>query len=89
MLEELKGLGGKILMTSLSHEDEAKLQAALVKPAKTSRPVGIYQDFYLWRLNPYFLRTASTPVFSASLTIVSSFSLLKRLGLPDRGGDLE
>jgi len=29
MLEELKGLGGKILMTSLSHEDEAKLQAAL------------------------------------------------------------
>jgi uncharacterized membrane protein len=29
VLEELKGLGGKILMTSLSHEDEAKLQAAL------------------------------------------------------------
>ena len=29
MLEELKGLGGKILMTSLSHEDKAKLQAAL------------------------------------------------------------
>ena len=29
MLEELKGLGGKILMTSLSHEDEARLQAAL------------------------------------------------------------
>jgi len=29
MLEELKGLGGKILVTSLSHEDEARLQAAL------------------------------------------------------------
>jgi uncharacterized membrane protein len=29
MLEELKGLGGKILMTSLSHEDQARLQAAL------------------------------------------------------------
>jgi uncharacterized membrane protein len=29
VLEELKGLGGKILMTSLSHEDEARLQAAL------------------------------------------------------------
>src|SRR5215469_383751 len=29
VLEELKGLGGKILITSLSHEDEAKLEAAL------------------------------------------------------------
>ena len=29
MLEGVKGLGGKILMTSLSHEDEARLQAAL------------------------------------------------------------
>jgi uncharacterized membrane protein len=29
LLEEVKGLGGKILMTSLSHEDEARLQAAL------------------------------------------------------------
>jgi uncharacterized membrane protein len=29
VLEELKGSGGKILKTSLSHEDEAKLQAAL------------------------------------------------------------
>lgn len=29
LLEELKGLGGKILMTSLSHEDENRLQAAL------------------------------------------------------------
>ncbi len=29
VLEELKGSGGTILKTSLSHEDEAKLQAAL------------------------------------------------------------
>jgi uncharacterized membrane protein len=29
VLEEVKGLGGKILKTSLAHEDEAKLQAAL------------------------------------------------------------
>jgi uncharacterized membrane protein len=29
VFEELKGLGGKIFMTSLSHEDEARLQAAL------------------------------------------------------------
>ena len=29
LLEELKGLGGKILMTSLSHEDQARLQAVL------------------------------------------------------------
>jgi uncharacterized membrane protein len=29
LLEELKGLGGKILMTSLSHEDKNRLQAAL------------------------------------------------------------
>ena len=29
VLEELKGTGGKILKTSLSHEDETKLQAAL------------------------------------------------------------
>ena len=29
VLEELKGLGGKVFMTSLSHEDEARLQAAL------------------------------------------------------------
>ena len=29
VLEKLKGIGGKILMTSLSHEDGAKLQAAL------------------------------------------------------------
>jgi uncharacterized membrane protein len=29
VLEELKGSGGKIIQTSLSHEDEAKLQSAL------------------------------------------------------------
>ena len=29
VLEELKGSGGKILKTSLSDEDEAKVQAAL------------------------------------------------------------
>ena len=29
VLEELKGSGGKILKTSLSHEDEAKVHAAL------------------------------------------------------------
>ena len=29
VLEELKGTGGTLLKTSLSHEDEAKLQAAL------------------------------------------------------------
>ena len=28
-MEELKGIGGKILVTWLSHEDEARLQAAL------------------------------------------------------------
>lgn len=29
VLEEVQGMGGKILKTSLSHEDESKLQAAL------------------------------------------------------------
>ena len=29
VLEEMKGTGGKILRTSLTHEDEGKLQAAL------------------------------------------------------------
>ena len=29
VLDEVKGTGGKVLKTSLSHEDEAKLQAAL------------------------------------------------------------
>ena len=32
VLDELKGTGGKVLKTSLSHEDEAKLQAALSAP---------------------------------------------------------
>jgi uncharacterized membrane protein len=32
VLDEIKGTGGKILQTSLSHEDEAKLQAALSAP---------------------------------------------------------
>jgi uncharacterized membrane protein len=34
VLEEIKGTGGRVLKTSLSHEDEAKLQAAL-NAAKT------------------------------------------------------
>ena len=37
LLEGLRGLGGKVLMTSLSHQDEARLQAALSTP-KSSRP---------------------------------------------------
>ena len=43
VLEELKGLGGKIFTTSLSHEDEARLQAALsaTKPAARSDLSGI------------------------------------------------
>jgi uncharacterized membrane protein len=32
VLDEIKGTGGKVLRTSLSHEDEAKLQAALSAP---------------------------------------------------------
>jgi uncharacterized membrane protein len=32
VLEELKGTGGRILKTSLSHEDESKLQAVLSAP---------------------------------------------------------
>ena len=32
VLDEIKGTGGKVLQTSLSHEDEAKLQAALSAP---------------------------------------------------------
>jgi len=41
VLAELEGTGGRLLKTSLSHEDEAKLQAALdaVKPgAETAAP---------------------------------------------------
>src|SRR5262245_12459449 len=33
VLEEIRGSGGTILQTSLSHEDEAKLQAALSAPS--------------------------------------------------------
>jgi uncharacterized membrane protein len=36
LLQEVKGLGGKILKTSLSHEDAARLQAALM----TAKPAG-------------------------------------------------
>ena len=32
VLEEIKGIGGQVLRTSLSHEEEAKLQAALSAP---------------------------------------------------------
>ena len=32
VLEELRGTGGKVIKTSLTHEDEAKLQAALSAP---------------------------------------------------------
>jgi uncharacterized membrane protein len=35
VLEELQGTGGTILQTSLSHEDEAKLQAALSAASPT------------------------------------------------------
>jgi uncharacterized membrane protein len=35
VLEEIKGFGGTVLKTSLSHEDESKLQAAL-SSAKTA-----------------------------------------------------
>ena len=34
VLEEVEGTGGKILKTSLSHDDEAKLQAALSAAGK-------------------------------------------------------
>ena len=34
VLEAVKGMGGKVLKTSLSHEDEGKLQAALSGGAK-------------------------------------------------------
>ena len=32
LLEEVKGLGGRIFLTSLSHEDQTRLQAALNAP---------------------------------------------------------
>jgi len=39
VLEELQGTGGKILKTSLTHENEAKLQAALDQAKKVAQPV--------------------------------------------------
>ncbi len=36
VLEELQGTGGKVLKTSLSHEDEAKLQSALDAATSTA-----------------------------------------------------
>lgn len=36
VLEEIKPYGGTVLRTSLSHEDEAKLQAALTKGKETT-----------------------------------------------------
>lgn len=36
VLEELQGTGGKVLKTSLSHEDETRLQAALDAVKKTA-----------------------------------------------------
>lgn len=38
VLEELQGTGGTVLRTSLSHEDEAKLQAALSAEPTHTRP---------------------------------------------------
>jgi uncharacterized membrane protein len=38
VLEELKGTGGTVLRTSLSHEDEAKLQTALSAEPPATRP---------------------------------------------------
>jgi uncharacterized membrane protein len=35
VLVELQGTSGKIIQTSLTHEDDAKLQAALGKAKKT------------------------------------------------------
>lgn len=37
LLEELKGLGGRVFMTSLSHEDQTRLQVALNAP-KSAEP---------------------------------------------------
>lgn len=39
VLEELQGTGGTVLKTSLTHENEAKLQAALSEVKKTAAPV--------------------------------------------------
>lgn len=39
VLEELHGTGGKVLKTSLTHENEEKLQAALSDARKVAEPV--------------------------------------------------
>lgn len=40
VLEELQGTGGKILKTSLTHENEKKLQDALDQVKKAAQPAG-------------------------------------------------
>lgn len=40
VLEHLQGIGGHIIRTSLTHEEEAKLQAVLDDVKKTAAPVG-------------------------------------------------
>ncbi|MGH7149123.1 MAG: DUF1269 domain-containing protein [Planctomycetota bacterium] len=40
VLAELKGFGGKVLRTSLTHEQEARLQAALDSARKTAEAAG-------------------------------------------------
>lgn len=39
VMEELQGTGGHVLKTSLTHEDETKLQAALSEARKVAEPV--------------------------------------------------
>jgi uncharacterized membrane protein len=39
VLKELTGFGGKIVTTSLSHSDQAKLQAALERRGRKPHPV--------------------------------------------------
>lgn len=39
VLEHLQGVGGKVLKTSLTHQDEAKLQAVLDEAKKVAQPV--------------------------------------------------
>ncbi len=41
VLEEIKGTGGTVLKTSLTHEDETKLQAALNEVKKAASPAGV------------------------------------------------
>ena len=43
VLEELKGTGGRILKTSLSNEDEAKVQTALTAVGSSQGPSGLSQ----------------------------------------------